>query len=70
MTSDWGRSEPVSCPGNSIHFLFPVVRQRSDERFGTGGEVRDRMLGMMMSFAGVVVSGLPLTVPSFGFAAV
>lgn len=62
--------EPVSCLGSRRPFLFPVVRQRNDARFGIGGEVRDRLRGMMMSFAGFAVPGHSLAVLSFGSGAV
>lgn len=58
------------CPGNPRPFLFPVVRQRSDGRFGTGSEIKDLLRGMMMSFAGFAVPGHPLAVLSVGFVAV
>ena len=63
-------SKPVFCPGSRRPVLFPVVQRRSDGGSGNAVKSGRLSLGSMMSFAGLVVSGLPLTVPSFGFAAV
>ena len=72
---DWAQksrfvSKPVFCPGSRRPFLFPVVQQRSDSDSGNAVKSGGLSLGSMKSFAGLVVSGQPLTVPSFGFAAV